>query len=149
MKIYKEIPCGSQVFFSDIPDYTNTDVDVVILVNPEDVDFIFKRCLHNSENGRDEIYIVMQDKDELIHFESLHGQAMSLGHYLLPDFCSEFGITIEDLRTKLGTMRDRLDYRHKYLGIIYDAYLENNSMTLTDQQRQAAFNEYKKERKHL
>jgi hypothetical protein len=70
---------------------------------------------------------------------------MTLCSFLVPEFCQEFGITVSDLET-LRTLRDRMDRRHSYLVVIYDAYIENGSMTLTDQQRQAAFEEYKKER---
>ena len=70
---------------------------------------------------------------------------MSLGHYLLPEFCREFGITLNDFE-QLRPLRDRLDYLHKYVGMIYDYYLENGAMMLTDEQRMAVYDEYKKER---
>jgi hypothetical protein len=53
---------------------------------------------------------------------------------------------IQDLE-QLRPMRENLNPRHLYLGAIYDAYMENSSMTLTDDQRQHAFVEYLKNRK--
>ena len=58
--------------------------------------------------------------------------------------CEEMGITINDL-ADLAPLCERLDYRHEYLKIIYNAYLANGNMTMTDEQRREAFEEYKKE----
>lgn len=70
---------------------------------------------------------------------------MCLGKFLIPEFNEKFGITIEDLKG-LSSLLDRLDDKHLYEKIIYDAYIENNDFSLTDEQRQNAYNEYKKYR---
>jgi hypothetical protein len=55
-------------------------------------------------------------------------------------------MTVQDLE-QLRPMRENLNPRHLYLGAIYDAYMENGSMTLKDDQRQHAFVEYLNNRK--
>jgi hypothetical protein len=141
----KRILTGSRAFFSDIDGFTPHDRDeVCICEEGEHPGFLVKRFFH-TKDGNCEFHIVRVPKERLIKWEVRRGQAMSLGHYLLPEFCREFGITLNDFE-QLRPLRDRLDYLHKYVGMIYDYYLENEAMTLTDEQRMAVYDEYKKER---
>jgi hypothetical protein len=142
----KRIIAGSRAFFSHVEGFAPHDHDeLVICEDGEHQGFLVKRYFASADGQGCEFHIARVDKQRLIHWELRRGQAMSLGHYLLPEFCTEFGITMEDLE-KLRPLRERLDYRHKYVGMIYDYYLENEAMTLTDEQRMAVYDEYKKER---
>lgn len=70
---------------------------------------------------------------------------MSLCEYLLPEFCQEFEIEFSDL-SLVATMKEKLDAKHQYLGIIYDAYIANGSMTLTNDQLMEAYENYRASR---
>ena len=140
-----EIQAGSRAFFSGMEGFTPHDNDVVVIENSAGNGYLFHRSIPNIAEQKDVYHVVKQNKERLMNWELKHSSPMVLGRYLLPAFCEEFGITVSDLET-LRPLRDRMDRRHSYLVVIYDAYIENGSMTLTDQQRQAAFVEYKKER---
>ena len=142
----KRILAGSRAFFSDIEGFQPHDRDeVVICEDGEHPGFLVKRFFRSEDGQGCEFHIARVPKERLIRWEVRRGQAMSLGHYLLPEFCREFGITMDDFE-QLRPLRDRLDYLHKYVGMIYDYYMENGAMTLTDEQRMAVYEEYKKER---
>jgi hypothetical protein len=142
----ERIQVGSRAFFSGIEGFHPHDSDYVEIVEPKDVDFYYKNVF---KEGKDCIFqVVRRPKEKRLEWAVKYERPMSLCMFLVPEFCQVFGITIADLET-LRPLRDRMDRRHTYLTVIYDAYIENGSMTLTDQQRQAAFEEYKKERKQL
>ncbi len=83
--------------------------------------------------------------DEFVEYALAKGPAMQLGKFLVPEFNSEIGFTIEHLK-QLEPLVEKLDDKHKYEKIIYDAYIENNKFELTKAQRDEAYLEYKKAR---
>jgi hypothetical protein len=87
-------------------------------------------------------------KEELI---ALHGENVSgilLGKFLVPDFAKEIDLTIEDLKC-LSHLLEKLDEKHTYEKIIFNSYLENGDFYLTDEQRNRAYEEYKKKTRKL
>lgn len=141
------IQAGSRAFFSGMEGFVPHDSDVVCVCGEgEHQNFLYKRSFPNKQERGCEFHIVLTDKDKLIRWELKHGRPMCLGHYLLPEFCQLFGITLEDFE-KLRPLYERLDKFHLYERIIFDAYIENGEMTLTERQRKAAFDEYLNERK--
>ena len=70
---------------------------------------------------------------------------MVVGKFLIPEFNKKIGFTIDDL-PKIKPLIDRLDEKHIYEKIIYESYLENNSFTLTEDQRLKAYKKYKETR---
>ena len=70
---------------------------------------------------------------------------MVIGKFLVPEFCNEIGFSIEDLR-ELVPLIEKLDKKHKYEEIIFNAYLENGAFILTDEQRAAAYKSYRESR---
>ena len=68
---------------------------------------------------------------------------MSVIKFLTPEFNEAIGFTIKDL-PKVKPLIDKLDEKHLYAKIIYEAYLENGSFTLTQEQRDKAYEEYKR-----
>ena len=54
-------------------------------------------------------------------------------------------MSIDDLK-RLKPIIAKLDDKHKYEEVIYNAYLENNDFVLTDEQRQEAYRVYNKYR---
>ena len=70
---------------------------------------------------------------------------MVVRRFLIPPFNKAIDFTIEDL-PRLKPLRDKLDDKHLYEKIIYESYLENNSFTLTEDQRLKAYKKYKETR---
>jgi translation initiation factor IF-1 len=71
---------------------------------------------------------------------------LKLGKFLIPEFNEYIGFDISEL----GQFKDitkHLDDLHKYQKVIYDAYIENGSFSLTNEQLEKAYIEYKKYRK--
>jgi hypothetical protein len=68
--------------------------------------------------------------------------ALVVGKFLVPEFCEEIGFTVEQLPL-LKPLIDRLDSKHLYEQVIYNAYLENGDFTLTQEQRDNAYKSYK------
>lgn len=132
---------GSKYFFNSYPDFVPHDTDYIDLLDTNE--FKFKRVIRGM--GNDIIQLKLKPKDEIIAQALNEKLALVVGKFLVPEFNAGIGFTIEDL-PKLQPLIDRLDKKHLYEKIIYEAYLENNSFTLTDAQRDAAYAEYKKYR---
>jgi len=140
----KRIVTGSRAFFSGMEGFKPKDVDVVILVNAKNVPFQWMR---QTSNGAVDVFeIVRHPKEELIAHAVRKARPMAIARFLTPDFASAIGLLPSDLPA-LKPMRDALDPKHGYLGVIYDAYVSNGSFELTDEQRLAAFNAYQACRK--
>ena len=136
----KRITTGSRAFFSGMEGFQPKDKDIVVMVEPQDVQFQWMR---QTSNGSTDIFeIVRRPKAELIAHAVEKAKPMAIARFLTPAFAEEIGLQVDDLAA-LKPMRDALDKKHEYLGIIYDAYVKNGSLTLTDEQRQSAFENYK------
>ena len=70
---------------------------------------------------------------------------MVVGKFLIPEFCAEIGLQIEDL-PKLLPLVAKLDDNHLYEKIIFESYLKNGAFNLTKEQRLAAYKKYKESR---
>ena len=55
-------------------------------------------------------------------------------------------LLIEDLKLFEDSFK-RIDDKHKYEKVIYDAYIENGDFVLTEEQRNKAYQLYKEKRK--
>jgi hypothetical protein len=140
----ERILVGSRAFFDGLPNFKPHDSDYVEFYNPEEVSFTYKNVI---KEGRDCLFqLVRRPKQERIDYALAHERPFSLCMFLVPRVCQEFGMNLQDLE-QLRPMRETLNPRHLYLGAIYDAYMENGSMALTDDQRQHAFVEYLNNRK--
>ena len=130
---------GSRYFFETYPDYTSHDIDKVEIVDESLVNKV--RIIRGM--GKDYFYFQARSKEQWIE-DTLNAQLpMVVGKFLVPEFNKLIGFTIEDL-PKLKPQFDKLDEKHWYERIIYDAYLENGSFTLTQEQRDKAYKEYKR-----
>lgn len=139
----ERILVGSRAFFDGIPDFKPHDSDWVEFYDTSEVSFQYKNVL---KAGRDCVFqLVRRPKQQRIDYSLAHERPFSLCMFLVPRICEEFGMDLHDLEL-LRPMRENLNYRHLYLGIIFDAYMENGSMTLTDNQRTHAYIEYMKAR---
>ena len=138
MRVIKDFLVGSSYFFKSYPDYVIKDRDWLALV--DDIDKPKRVVI-----GEDDIFIysINVDKEEFLNNVSV--DAIKVGKFLIPDFCEYIGFNIDDLKS-LDKCFDNLDDKHKYLKVIFDAYIENNSFNLTDKQRDDAYLTYKQAR---
>ena len=112
---------------------------------PHDTDYIE---ITDGENKKTLAFVQTKTKEEFIQNALKSPAAMVLGKFLIPEFCQEIGFTIEDL-SRLEPLISRLDPKHVYEQIIYSAYLENQSFTLTKKQRNTAFKSYINSRRYI
>ena len=131
---------GSRAFFEGMTGFSPKDIDILELVeNPTS----FKDVRQLKGKGKCVFQWRKMTSNEFIDVTLTRGLPMEIGKFLVPEFATTIGLTIEDLR-RLQPMIDRIDAAHAYEKVIYDAYLYNNAFTLTSGQRCAAFEEYKK-----
>lgn len=136
-----KILVGSRAFFTGIEGFTPHDYDYVIFetARTKISTIIYKGC--------DVFAVPKLSKEELITLFLNSDHRNSLCFFLIPEIIEKIGFCIEDLN-KVKDLVDRLDDKHKYEKIIFDAYLENGKMELTDEQRLKAFECYKKAREN-
>lgn len=133
---------GSNVFFKGIEGFNSKDTDILELVdNPTDFKYLrqfrFKdKCVFQWRN---------MPVDEFIDAELLMNVPMSVCKFLCPEFIKLKGVTIEHLK-RLQPLVDNMDEKHMYLKTIYDFYIANNELQLTDEQLNEAYNIYLKYR---
>lgn len=132
---------GSNCFFHQYADFKPADVDKIEIVDTNE--FPEKRVIRGQ--GKDYFYLRRKPKDQLIQDALNSTLPMVVGKFLIPEFNAQIGFTIEDL-PRLQPLIDRLDEKHKYEEIIYNAYLANKAFTLTEEQRLQAYNKYKEVR---
>ena len=138
----KRILIGSQYFFGCYEGFKGHDIDELEIINTNN----FRNCRQLSGQGSCLFQFKEYDsKEPYINFALRSKTGMVIGKFLVPEFCEKIGFTIEDL-PRLEPLLERLDEQHKYEEIIYNAYIENNSFTLTDEQRAAAYKSYKESR---
>lgn len=143
MKIIKQIPIGSCVFFSQMDGFKPKDYDYVCFV--DNYPFDIKPCMRLTL-GENELMIYQNlTKDEFIG-ETLECELnMKAGKFLVPEFVEHIGFTINELPL-FERMFNDIDEPHKYEKLIYDDYVSNGGFFLTDQQRKSAYDEYLKYR---
>lgn len=133
---------GSRYFFGCYPDYTSKDNDYLYFV---DEPIMFKEVMNlKSGNGKDDIFLWKRMKPEE-YIERLFDtkNKMQAGKFLVKEICDDVGFTIEHLK-QIEKCFNNIDEKHSYEKIIYDAYIQNNDFSLTDEQREKAYNVYKK-----
>ena len=144
MKPLYKFKIGSSIFFSNYSDYKIKDVDWVTIFDV----FPFKgKKMMKVKIGNDDIFMYKPNITKQDFIDELYSTkvVMKVGKFLSSEFCKHFNITIEDLKS-LEQFFDKLDDKHKYEKLIYEAYIENNDFVLTQEQRDKAYQEYKKYR---
>ena len=86
--------------------------------------------------------------DEFVNYMLTTKTPMEIGKFLIPEIVNYLGFTIEHLK-QLQPIMDKIDKKHLYEKIIYDSYIQNNDFYLTQEQLDAAYFEYKRERSGL
>ena len=133
---------GSKYFFGCYKDFNSHDVDYIVFEEePKD----YKNVRNLRGNGQDIFFWRKMSPSEFISFTLTSGTPMQIGKFLIPEVVKELGFTIEDLK-KLWPLVKHLDDKHKYEEIIFKSYLENGEFSLTGEQLDNAYKEYKKYR---
>lgn len=138
-----KILVGSTYFFKSIAGFKSKDIDYVVLVsNPIDFKYVRQTSFPDK-------YCLFEWKkmnvEEFIKYTLETKLPMTAGKFLIPEFNNQIGFTIEHLK-RLQPIFEKIDKKHTYEKIIFDAYIENNDFILTDDQRMSAYEEYKKSR---
>ena len=138
-----KITMGSNYFFKNYEDFKPHDVDYIELTNSPQV----KKMLNIRGQGKDYFIFKQKPKEELIADALESTLPMCVGKFLIKEFNDKIGFTIDDL-PQVKPLIDKLDKKHEYEKIIYEAYLENGEFKLTENQRNAAYEKYKEARQN-
>ncbi len=144
MKPIAQFKIGSSYFFDGFEDYIKKDYDEICIMDS----FIAREkgnVLNLKINGKDVFFYRNMPKEGFIRDTLSSNVSMRAGKFLIPEFNEFIGFTIDDLLI-LEDAFYKLDDKHQYERLIYQFYLENRDFTLTEQQRLAAYEEYKRER---
>lgn len=137
-----KILMGSTYFFSCYEDFDSRDIDEIEIIETDN----FKYMRHLCGQGKCLFQLRKQDSaDDYINYALRSNLGMVVGKFLIPEFCTEIGMTTEDL-PKLKPLIEKLDNKHRYEEIIFESYLENRSFNLTKTQREKAYAAYKESR---
>lgn len=142
-KVTHTFTVGSSVFFTGMPGFEPKDNDKVCLL---DLPVFGDRIMNIRKNGEDLFFLHDCGKEGLIAQCLREDNPMGAGKFLVPEFAEHVGMTVDDL-ISLKSLFDRMDERHLYEQKIYTSYLENRSFTLTDEQREDAYEMYLKAKK--
>lgn len=133
---------GSQYFFSCYEDFNSKDIDEIEIIETNE----FNNMRQLTGQGKCLFQLKKQNSaEEYIENALRSNLGMVVGKFLIPEFCEEIGFGIENL-PKLNPLIDKLDDKHKYEAIIFDSYVNNGSFSLTNEQREMAYNSYKESR---
>lgn len=140
----ERIIIGSKYFFSCYEDFQPHDTDEIEIIETTEFrnvkyirDLVNKKCLFLLKK--------QSSRQDYINWALQCKSGMVIGQFLVPEFNAAIGLSVEDLK-QLSPLLDRLDEKHMYEKIIYDAYIENNCFALTPEQRLAAYESYKQTR---
>lgn len=147
MKSVLTLKMGSSYFFENFDDYVLKDYDELNIMDEFPI-MCKVNVLNARKDGKDIFFFRYRNKDTFIEDTLGSNIPMQAGKFLIPEFAEYLGLTISDLK-KLGPLFEKMDDRHSYEKIIYDAYLENSAFYLTDKQLQEAYIEYKKKRPEI
>lgn len=109
---------------------------------------MFKNVLQFRKKDRTRCLFIWRkmDPDEFVEYTLRSRLPMEIGKFLVLEVAQDLGFTLEHLK-RLQPVAERLDGRHKYEKIIYDAYMENGGFFLTEEQRARAYQEYARARR--
>jgi hypothetical protein len=145
MKEIARFQMGSSTFFHSLPGYEPKDLDELIIMD----DWCLKENSARVMIGKNDTFIYRHlTKDGFICDALVSGVPMRLGKFLCPEFASFLKMDIKDLK-RLEPLAKILDEKHTYEKIIYNAYIQNDGWWLTEEQRMAAYLEYKRTRNYI
>lgn len=127
---------GSSYFFGEGRDIDEVEFDE----HPK----LFKNVMQFRKKDRSRCLFIWRkmDPDEFVEYTLNSKLPMEIGKFLVPEVAEYLGFTMEHLK-RLAPVVDRLDGKHEYERVIYEAYMENGAMFLTPEQRDFAYAVYK------
>lgn len=140
----RKILIGSKYFFKGIDGFSPKDTDWLILI---DKPVGFTDVRRTSIKGTCLFEWRKMSAGQFLA-KTLGGNLpMAAGKFLVPEVCAEIGFTLEHLK-KLEPVFNKMDEKHKYEKVIFQAYIDNGKMELTQEQRMKAYEAYKEARKY-
>lgn len=79
--------------------------------------------------------------DEFVEYTLNSKLPMEIGKFLIPEIVEYLGFTIDHLE-RLRPVVERLDRKHLYEKVIFEAYIKNGGFWLTREDRDRAYEEY-------
>ena len=138
----KRILVGSRAFFSGMDGFRSKDHDYLELVeNPT----AFKWRREQSLRGVCTFQFKKEPPADMVRRTLDCGDALLVGKFLVPEVAQAIGATVVDI-LPLETLLPILDEKHEYVAVIFAAVKQNGSFELTDEQRAAAYEAYRKAR---
>lgn len=133
-----KILVGSRAFFDGIDGFHSKDRDYLILVE-QPQNFNWRR----EQNLRGMcLFEYKKDTPTAMIAKTMEvGDALLIGKFLVPEVAQAIGATVEDI-LPLESLLPKLDAKHQYEAVIFEAIKTNGTFTLTDRQRQEAFRQY-------
>lgn len=138
-----KILVGSRAFFGCYDDFKSKDKDFLELVHDPTA---FKWRHEQSLRGVCTFQYKKEPAAIMVQRTVDFGDALSVGKFLVPEVATAIGATVEDI-LPLEVLLPKLDKRHKYIAVIFEAVKQNNSFELTDEQRDEAYEVYKQSKK--
>lgn len=133
---------GSRAFFSGISGFSSKDHDYLELVeNP--TTFQWRR--EQSLRGTCTFQFRKEPAARMVQRTLDNGEALLVGKFLVPEVAQAIGATVNDI-LPLEALLSKLDDKHQYVAVIFDAVKQNGSFELTDEQRAAAYEVYRQAR---
>lgn len=138
----KRILVGSRAFFSGYEDFQSKDYDYLELVeNPT----TFKWRREQSLRGTCTFQFRKEPAAQMVQRTLDSGEALLVGKFLVPEVARAIGATVADI-LPLEPLLSKLDDRHQYVAVIFEAVKQNGCFELTDEQRAAAYEVYRQAR---
>lgn len=133
-----KILVGSRAFFSGMKGFQSKDRDYLILVE-QPKGFTWRR----EQNMRGVCtFMYRKDTPSAMIAKTLEvGDPLLIGKFLVPDVAEAIGATVADI-LPLETLLPKLDAKHQYEAIIFNAIQSNGTFILTEEQRQSAYKAY-------
>ncbi len=133
----------NRAFFSGIDGFKSKDHDYLELVeNPT----TFKWRREQSLRGTCVFQFKKEPVARMVQRTLDCGEALLVGKFLVPEVAQAIGATVADI-LPLEPLLSKLDDRHQYVAVIFEAVKQNDSFELTDEQRAAAYEVYRQARK--
>lgn len=138
----KRILVGSRAFFSGMDGFKSKDHDYLELVeNPT----TFKWRREQSLRGTCTFQFKHEPVGQMVQRTLDCGEALLVGKFLVPEVAQAIGATVADI-LPLEPLLSKLDDRHQYVAVIFEAVKQNGSFELTDEQQAAAYEVYRQAR---
>ena len=140
----KSIIIGSYYFFNRFKDYKVHDIDKLVICDNLPVS-----TLNLRRNNEDIFFIKKCSKEKLFNDHLTKENPLKAGKFLIPEFCNQFNITLNELKQYVKPILAFIDNKHNYQKLILDYYFANNEMKLTREQLNDVYIDYKLNRYQL